>query len=314
MRRYALLSAILCLALLAGLIAAMDPARLVKALSAVSAGHIVAAMGAVQIQIIASAWRWRFTAERLGHTIPLSIAIREYYVSSALNLVLPGGMAGDAFRAYRSRTEGQGGWKRPAAAVMLERLSGQMAFFLLAGIGLLVWPFFLTDHMPSRISSLFWILSTLLAIALALGLVVMLRAKWMPTWLQERMRVLGPELAAVFWQDRAWLIQAGLSLLIIGGYVATFLIASDAVNAPLPVVAAMTVIPLCLLTMLIPAGVGGWGTREAAAAALWPLFGFAASQGLAASLLYGLLSLVGAGIPGLILVGLALLQGRIGRA
>jgi glycosyltransferase 2 family protein len=308
LRKLAVMSAFLCLALLAALIWATGTTQLIDALKKVPPGHIIAALAVVQVQIVASAWRWRFTARRLGQEMPLSLAIREYYVSSALNLVLPGGMAGDAVRAYRSRAEGEGGWKRPAAAVFLERLSGQLVFFALVCGGLIAWPLFLGGQLPGNFGVVIWIAAALVIAGLGLG--IALRNAWLPA----RFRSLGPGLAAVFWKDGAWLVQAGLGVLIVGGYIATFMIASDAVGAPLPAIAAFTVIPLCLLTMLIPAGIGGWGTRETAAAALWPLFGYANVDGLAASLVYGLLSLVGAAVPGLVSVAVSLWQGRIGKA
>ena len=102
--------------------------------------------------------------------------------------------------------------------------------------------------------------------------------------------------------------------MIVCGYIAVFLVASRAVGAPLPAIAAVTAIPLCLMTMLIPAGIGGWGTREAAAAALWPLFGFTNAEGVAASLLYGVISLAGAAVPGGISVAVSLYRGRIARS
>jgi hypothetical protein len=86
-----------------------------------------------------------------------------------------------------------------------------------------------------------------------------------------------------------------------------FMLASAAIGAPLPRLAAVTAIPLCLLMMLIPATIAGWGAREAAAAALWPLFGYPASDGVAASILYGILALVGAA-PGLAFILAALLK------
>lgn len=308
MRKLAFISVAACLALLLALILTTGSANLITTFKKVPPGHILAALFVVQIQIVASACRWQFTARRLGHEIAMPTAIREYYVASALNLVLPGGMAGDALRAYRSRTEGRGGWKRPAAAVFLERLSGQFAFFAVSGAGLLLWPFVLHEHLPDHFDIFIWIFIGVLVMAAAFA--VTLKNAWLP----ERYRSLGPELATVFWRRGAWLIQASLSLLIVASYIITFLIASDAVGAHLPAIAAFTIIPLCLMTMLIPAGVGGWGTREAAAAALWPLFGFTSADGLAASLLYGLLSLAGAAIPGVASVVISLFKGRIGRA
>ena len=308
MRKLGLFSVAFCLALLALMIAATGPVQLLEALGNVPPGHIIAALLAVQVQVVASAWRWRFTARRLGHDLPLTLAIREYYVSSALNLVLPGGMAGDAVRAYRSRTEGSGGWQRPAIAVVLERLSGQVALLAITLGGAIAWIGMSGDPLPAYAV---WIVAGIALVLLAAVAFAMLSPR---TWLPQRLRAAGSDLAAVFWRDGAWAIQAGLSTLVVGGYIAAFLIASDAIGARLPAIAAFTVIPLCLMTMMIPAGVGGWGTREAAAAALWPLLGFSSGDGIAASLLYGLLSLAGAAIPGAIAVAVSLYHGRISRA
>nr|WP_321483138.1 lysylphosphatidylglycerol synthase transmembrane domain-containing protein [uncultured Cohaesibacter sp.] len=308
MRKFAFMSALASLGLLAVLVLVTDPARMIETLKTVPAGHVAAAFLAVQVQILASAYRWRFTAGRLGHEIAAGLAIQEYYVSSALNLILPGGMSGDAIRAYRNRTECEGGWKRPAAAVLLERLSGQIAFFFLCAMGVFAWPIFLKVHFAEQTNIAIW---ALIILILAVGTCV-LAAKY--TRFSEQLRKLGPSLASVFWRDGAWFVQAGLNIIVVTGYIATFMIASDAVGASLPPIAAFTIIPLCLLTMLIPAGIGGWGTREAAAAVLWPVLGFDSTQGLAASLLYGGLSLAGASIPGMIAVFIAISKGRIGRA
>jgi glycosyltransferase 2 family protein len=283
------------LALLAWLVHVVDPANIVTAFSGIPLGHVIAGLLMVQFQVVLSAIRWRFTAHRLGHAISLPIAVREYYLGSFLNQIMPGGMAGDAFRAYRNKTEGEGGWKRPAAAVLLERLSGQMAFFALTGIGLAVWPLIPGDHLPKEFATLTW---GCVAIALAAtGVAIGLGKARLPA----RLRGLKPELTAAFCKDGAFAIQAGLSMTIVASYVATFFIAASAVGTPLPAFAAVTIIPLCLLTMLIPVSVGGWGTREAAAASLWPLLGFTSAQGFSASVLYGMFSLIGVAPVGLYL-------------
>ena len=115
------------------------------------------------------------------------------------------------------------------------------------------------------------------------------------------MKRLQTAFAQVFLEERAWLLHTALSVAIVGSYIAMFMVASAAVGAPLPALAAVTAIPLGLLTMLIPATIAGWGARETAAASLWPLFGYTASDGVAASILYGLMALAGA-TPGLIVV------------
>ncbi|MBB4122724.1 lysylphosphatidylglycerol synthase transmembrane domain-containing protein [Martelella radicis] len=302
MSAYGVLAVVFCLAIIAGLVVAVDPAEIAAAFENVSLGPVVAALAIVQLQVLLSALRWRFTAGRLGHAISAGLAVREYYIASFVNQTLPGGMAGDAVRAYRART--QEGWKRPAAAIVLERFSGQIAFFLVAGAGLFVWPLVLAERLPSGFYRLVLICVGILAVAVVLGLAIA-RGR-----LLARFDTLKPDLAAVFWRRGAFAIQSGLSMLTVFSYIAVFMIAAYATGAPLPPVAAITVIPLCLMTMLIPAGVGGWGTREAAAAALWPLFGLTSAEGLSASLLYGLLSLLGVAPQGLVFLAAALRRRR----
>lgn len=292
-----ILPPILVASLFAILLWRTDMAELREAFAQISAGHVLVGLGLVQLQVILSAIRWRFTAQRLGQTIGLAAAIREYYVASFLNQSLPGGMGGDAVRAWRMRVEGKGGWKLPAKGILYERLSGQAAFFVILAIGLPIWPMLIADHsqLPSG-----WVAVALcgLGLFLVFGLRWLLRGSANPI-----LRQISEDAAEVFLRRRAWLTQSSLSVVVVTAYVAVFMISSDAIGASLPFQAALTIIPLCLLSMLIPVGLGGWGTREAAAMALWPLFGFSAADGLAASLLYGAISLAGSA-PALVILGL----------
>ncbi|UJW77413.1 lysylphosphatidylglycerol synthase transmembrane domain-containing protein [Rhizobium sp. SL42] len=288
---------IVTIALIAVMAMWVDRVALVQAFSHVSISDLGLGLVLVQLQIMLSALRWRFTAARLGQPIALNRAIGEYYVASLLNQSLPGGMAGDAIRAWRMRTSGQGGWKLPAKAVLFERLSGQAAFFVLAACGIVAWPLLMGASEPVRLHS---VLPAMLACAVLalIGLMWAIRTNSF-----HRLASLLPDLQHVFVKDRAWAVQIGLSLVILATYLAIFLLASKAVGASLPLVSALTAIPLALLAMLIPAGLGGWGTREAAAMALWPFLGASAADGLAASLLYGALSLAGAA-PGILVLAL----------
>lgn len=301
-----ILTPLALIALLAFLLSRIDLDALQSAFSQVSAVHVISGLALVQVQIVVSALRWRFTAARLGGSFPVSLAIREYYVASFLNQSLPGGVAGDAIRAFRMRSAGPGGWKAPAKAVLFERLSGQMAFFLLAVVGLFIWPLLLGKENEGRQAFHLVLGSFFIAAVIAVCIFV---ARRRLTWVT---RMMG-DVTDVFLRDRALLVQSGTSLLIVSTYVATFLIASDAVGAPLPWEAALTIVPLCLIAMLIPAGFGGWGTREAAAMALWPIMGASAAEGLAASIIYGGLSLAGA-LPGLALLSLEAIKARPRRA
>lgn len=301
-----LLAPLALIAVLAFLLSRIDLETLQSAFSEISLAHVTAGLALVQLQIIFSALRWRFTAARLNEGMPISLAIREYYVASFLNQSLPGGMAGDAVRAVRMRNAGPGGWKAPAKAVVFERLSGQLAFFLLAIIGLFVWPRLIGGEQEGR-QAFRLVLGFFVVAAVAIAAIIAAGGRL--AWIRK----FQADITEVFIRGRALPFQLGTSLLIVSTYVATFFIASDAVGAPLPWEAALTVVPLCLIAMLIPAGFGGWGTREAAAMALWPIIGASAAEGLAASIIYGGLSLAGA-LPGLALLAIEAIRGRPRRA
>jgi uncharacterized membrane protein YbhN (UPF0104 family) len=269
---------------------------------------VLSGLALVQLQIMLSALRWRFTAGRLGQPIGTIAAIGDYYLGTLVNQLLPGGVAGDALRALRHRADAAGGWKVPAQAVLFERLAGQGMFFLIAGLGLLLWPWVASGDMPKGLSAALRIATVVLPACLILVALLLL---FPPLRLKAWLAGLKTALWQVFVHRGAWTVQLSLSFVIVGSYMAMFMLASAAIGAPLPAIASITIIPICLLMMLFPATVAGWGAREAAAAALWPAFGYDASQGVAASILYGIMALVGA-VPGLF-IGAAMLLRPHGR-
>jgi uncharacterized membrane protein YbhN (UPF0104 family) len=280
-----LAAGLLLIGLVAALLLLVDLGAVFSALAKVSPGHVVAGLLLVQVQIVVSAARWHFTARRLSFSIPWRKAVREYYVATAVNQLAPGGVAGDVLRAFRLRHGDVGGLKRAAKTVIFERLSGQVSFFIFFAAGLFFWPFLPVEaSTPGGVR---------LPVAAGLAVLVVTLVLVVP-----HVRGLGLELHAVFVRHHAWAVQAGLSLTVMLAYVGLFMLASHAVGAPLPFAGALTIVPASLLVMLIPTGLGGWGTREAAAAALWPMAGFTAADGVAASLVYGALALIGA-MPGL---------------
>ena len=293
-------------ALLIAVILRFDPQRIAASLASADPTYISAGLILVQVQIVLSALRWRFTAARLGQHLGIGKAIGDYYLGTLINQLLPGGVAGDAVRAVRNRADGNGGWKVPTQAVLFERVAGQGVFFVIATFGVMLWPLLGGAAIPENLRHL---LSGSALFAAGLAIVFLLLLRLPPRSVQPLLAALKTALAQVFLRNRAWIVQTLFSLVIVASYIAMFMLASAAVGAPLPALAAVTAIPLCLLMMLIPATIAGWGAREAAAATLWPLFGYAASDGVAASILYGILALVGAA-PGLVFILAALFSRR----
>lgn len=276
------------LALLAALWVLADGPGAVARLRAADPWWLVAALAALHLQTVLSGLRWRITATGLGLSLTPRRAVREYYVAQLVNQTMPGGVVGDAARAARSRAGA--GLGPAAAAVLVERLAGQiaMAAALAAGLaasylrpGGLNWPEGLRPG----------VMAGLVALALALIATARGRAGWTnATRGALRRGLMGPGVL------RGHLILGGAILVL---NLAAFAFAARATGTALPSVAVLALVPLILTAMVIPLSIGGWGWREGAAAALFPVVGADPAAGLAAAAAYGVLMLVSA-LPGLL--------------
>ncbi|MDY8109379.1 lysylphosphatidylglycerol synthase transmembrane domain-containing protein [Fulvimarina sp. 2208YS6-2-32] len=257
---------------------------------------VLVALGLVQVQIVLAALRWRLTAASIGQSIGLARAITEYYGASLLNLVLPGGVSGDVVRVARNREVGVGAsaWERPAQAVVLERASGQIAFALVAAAGVGLWTLQPGAGVPAIASEGLRnvVLAGLLMVAVLC--VLAFAARRFAGGFVSRFAA---AIRLAFLRPRDAALQLVLSLAVVAAYLAAFAAVSRAIGAPLGLTETLLLVPPVLLTMVLPVSVGGWGVREVAAAALWPLAGFTATEGVAASALYGIVATVGA-LPG----------------
>ncbi|WP_083656224.1 lysylphosphatidylglycerol synthase transmembrane domain-containing protein [Mongoliimonas terrestris] len=283
--------------LLGAVAVAVDPAALGAALARTRPEIVALAAVVVALQILASAWRWRYTAGRLGLDLPFATAAADYHLSSLLNMVLPGGVAGDALRALRPRitADGRSPLRAAIRSVVMERMAGQVAFAAVAAGGLAAATVAGLPGVPNGAGAL--VAAAPATIAAGAGLVA-IAARLGPTPVRDGLRDLGPDLRRSFWTGNAFWVQAAVSLLIAASYVAVFWLCAEALGAPLPAFGVLVLVPLVLLSMLVPLSIGGWGVREAAAAALWPLAGLSAAEGAATAALYGIVAMLGT-VPGL---------------
>jgi uncharacterized membrane protein YbhN (UPF0104 family) len=242
------------------------------------------------LQTVLSALRWRITAARLGIVISKLEALREYYLSQVVNQSLPGGMLGDASRAVRARA--QAGMLASGQAVVFERVAGQIGLLAVLVAGLLMGLI-----LPAGIDRLLGPVGVAMAALLCLpvGITVALRLSGRTdTALHRTARTF---YHAVLARDvRA--IQASLSLATAICNVAAFAFCALAIGIGLPVLTLIILVPLILFAMVVPLSISGWGLREGAAAALFPMVGATASAGLATSVAFGLVFLATV-LPGL---------------
>lgn len=269
----------------------LDTRALRDAFVTPSPGWLLLALAISVPQVVLSAWRWRLTARRMGLTLPLRRAVAEYYVATFINQVLPGGVLGDASRAWR---HAQSSSDRPRAwrAVIIERLSGQLMLALIAIVGLLASPT-LRDSVLGGLARL-----ANAPGALTIGIIVLSGLgvwgyRHPPAWLRNTLDDLGTALVA----SRMWLWQCLSSLGVVASYIAVYAIAARAAGADIDSATLLPLIPPVLMVMAIPLSVAGWGLRESAAALVWMGAGLDPAQGVAISLIYGVVVLVSS-LPG----------------
>lgn len=268
----------------------------VDVLLSVNPWWLVVALLALTLHTVLAAERWRLTAGALGLPLGRWHALREYYLAQLVNSTVPGGVVGDAGRAVRSRE--QAGLTVAAQAVVVERFAGQVALLATMTIAVTV-----TTLAPGGLEWPGWMLALAATITLvSLAVVgVLLAARWLPGRVGPRMGELSRTAAIALVGRRVVLAQVALSAGTTACILIAFWASAAAVGLSLSFAAVVTLVPLILLTMLVPITISGWGLREGAAAALLPLAGATASASLAASVVFGLVGLA-AVLPGLLVV------------
>ena len=297
-----LLRVAVSLLLLLGVAWLLDGGDIAQRLTHLDARWVLLALAISVPQVALSAYRWRFTAGRLGIELSFQDALREYYLATFLNQVLPGGVMGDVSRAWRHARVQSGPVVR---AVVLERASGQVVMVAAAVISLLILPS--TSGLDPRLAIGG---AALAAAVIGIGLFLaprkmsrtVSRTMSRTVWSDVRQTLLGPDVIAT---------QLISSALVVGSYIAIYVVAARAVGVATPIGVLAPLVSPVLMSMLIPTSIAGWGVREATAAGLWSVVGLTAEDGVAISAAYGMLVLISS-LPGA-LVLLSAGRDRTGR-
>ncbi|MCC5900966.1 MAG: flippase-like domain-containing protein [Halomonas sp.] len=272
----------------------VEPGAVIAEVQRFSVGWLVLALVISVLQIMLSAWRWKFTAGLVDVPLRYGYALREYYLALLVNQLLPGGVLGDAGRAYRhaGQVASRGSaWR----AVVIERASGQVAVALLTLVALLSSP--LWQAVLGTTVLLCLVLVVLLLVVVAGSGVV---------WHRRTALIQLPAWSITLWRDmrrglfqrRVWPWQLLSSLAIVFSYGLVMVCAARAIGIELAAVNILALAPVLLLAMLVPLSIAGWGLREGAAAGIWVFVGLPSAQGVAVSLAYGVLVLLSS-LPGL---------------
>jgi uncharacterized membrane protein YbhN (UPF0104 family) len=257
-------------------------------LRTVDGGALAAGTGIAVVTTVCYGWRWKIVARGLRVDLSLPAAVAAYYGSMFLNLTLPGGVVGDVHRGI-SHGRDVSDVGRTLRSVAWERVAGQVVQVLLTVAFLLALPSPVRSFMP---------LVAIAGVVAVVGIVLVARAR------REGTRSLRRRLLSAAAGDirdgllhrRAWPGIALLSVLVLAGHAATFLIAARTAGITAPP-SRMLPIALIVITAMVLPSVAGWGPREGVAAWVFGAAGLGAQRGLATAVVYGVMGLV-ASSPG----------------
>lgn len=257
-------------ALVAFVIWLVDAQTLAERLRAADMHWLLVAGGALTLVTFLMALRWQITARSFGINIAFMRALAEYYQGQLINTLVPGGMIGDVGRAVRVKNEAS--LTAAAQSVAAERLIGQ-AFML----GVMAAGFALVIKFPGEIRWPIWSWGILYGGVILVALAVLLIRRGGATGL--------------FLQRCSGLARqpsvAVLSLMICALLIFALYACARATGTILSAETWLTLLPLILTAMIIPVSIGGWGWREGAAAALFPIVDLSAEAGIASSITFG---------------------------
>jgi uncharacterized membrane protein YbhN (UPF0104 family) len=272
---------------------------LVSRLTSADPAWVVAGLLCATLAMGFAALRWRYTAQRIGAGMSVERALREFYLAAFLNQILPGGVSGDAVRAWRHgkrAAEHERAGVGPAVrAVIIERVANQLVMSLCMLGSLSLWPW-----MPGAFAAVgIWV--PLVGVVVVLAGVLVAIALFARRGTGGRIERFVRDTRLALLGRRTLLAQLGLGLLVTASCVAAFYCAARAVDATLSLFHLLALVPAALLSMTIPISIGGWGVREASTVALWSIAGLAPAEALASSILYGVLALL-VSLPGAVVL------------
>lgn len=125
----------------------VDLPEVISQIRSTSSGFFLAALGLFNLSQIVSAARLQLFLRQENIGISFFENLKLYYLGMFYNLLLPGGIGGDGYKAYRFKTSLKIPVKNSVRALLTDRINGAVALTSLAGLFALFIPLPQPFHM-----------------------------------------------------------------------------------------------------------------------------------------------------------------------
>jgi glycosyltransferase 2 family protein len=294
--------------LLAIIFRQLDTARFIEIVQGVNVGLLIVALLAYPSMVLVGAVRWqRLLQLYLKQPVPFGFVLKHYYIGLSIGLFAPASAGWDIYRVVVAGKR-LGAYRANIAVVVVEKI---MAVLAMITAIVVVYPL-VRGELKSNVPFLRELVQVAYAVALivlALAVVaILIRQKSVVVLLAKRIdgfaRMLlaklgrtalaapeasqtGPGLvelvARPFTDVGAFLVVAGLSILVQAISSASGYFMFLALKTPVPMLVNLFVTPLMLVAFMLPISFGSIGIREGAHVVLFGLFGVSSEAALAVS-------------------------------
>jgi uncharacterized membrane protein YbhN (UPF0104 family) len=251
----------------------------------INVGWAIAAALSCVGQICVGSIRWHAIIEACGGRVTIGKSLRLIFIGSFFNQTLPSTIGGDGVRLLLLQRSGAS-WRTATYSVLIDRAIGMIVLSVLV-VASLPWSYHLLAQPEARLA-----LVLVDAVAL-LGCTGFLLFGLVPSKLVTRWFALKHlhECARI---TKKLLFDRHATFRVVVTSIASHLFtvsiawcASHAVDVALSFDQAFLIIPPVLLIMTIPISIAGWGVREQVLQFAFINAGFAGSEGVIVSLLFG---------------------------
>jgi uncharacterized membrane protein YbhN (UPF0104 family) len=265
----------------------VGPTKVGAAFVGAEPGWLIAGLACSICASLCSALRWHSLAAWLGVNVPRRIMIVAYWRGITTNSLLPGAtLGGDALRAMHLHRAGHD-LLPSTASVILDRLSG---LWVLAAMSLSASALAMTlGLLPAgRLPISAFVATILSATVLLVPLILWRLSEGARRHLPSGMAALLDTVHQHPRPSAQYLLQLAWSGAVQVASILAFACGGWAVGLELPFWQFLIVAGPIFIFAALPVSVGGWGTREAAAAVTLGLLGAPKDLAVASAVLYGL--------------------------
>ena len=259
-----------------------DPRELVRNIITVSPAAMLVAVALAAIDRLVMAYKWRMLVRARGLPVDLWTAVRSYFASSLVGLVLPVTVGADALRVLTLR---QFGMLDVTASIVIERIVGAIAMVSVAVVSCLLLAATVAGVPVQELTV--WLVAALVGVT-ALFIGSLFAAKWWaarhraaPSTLKKVTEAYGryrdhPVVLTVFYA-----LSVGESLI---AAVIAYVVAVG-LGLSVPLYLLLATVPIALASARLPVSLGGFGVQEASFVYLGGLVGVPATDALSVMLL-----------------------------